>query len=123
EQVSASPDWSPDGTTIAFARFATQINSRVNVRYALQSDLYEAPADGEKLDTRHDVGIESFLRGPDRFVIVSRRPHRHRHLQALGLKPPRTSARRSANDRSLGRCASANCRRGCGEHGDFSGAA
>ncbi len=46
EQVSASPDWSPDGTTIAFARFATQINSRVNVRYALQSDLYEAPADG-----------------------------------------------------------------------------
>ncbi len=24
------------------------------------------------------------ISGPDRFVIVSRRPHRHRHLQALG---------------------------------------
>jgi hypothetical protein len=46
EQVSASPDWSPDGRTIAFARFATRIDPRVNVRYALQSDLYEAPADG-----------------------------------------------------------------------------
>jgi Ca2+-binding RTX toxin-like protein len=46
DQVSAAPDWSPDGTTIAFARFATAIDSRVNIRYALQSDLYEVPSGG-----------------------------------------------------------------------------
>jgi dipeptidyl aminopeptidase/acylaminoacyl peptidase len=46
QAVSGAPSWSPDGSLIAFVRFATQYNARTNFRYTLQSDLYVTRVDG-----------------------------------------------------------------------------
>jgi hypothetical protein len=46
DAIAASPTWSPDGSTIAYELLATAYDGRTNVRYALPSDLYEAPAAG-----------------------------------------------------------------------------
>jgi Ca2+-binding RTX toxin-like protein len=44
--VVRSPDWSPDGSTIAYLRAPSYVYARTNVRILLPADLHSAPAAG-----------------------------------------------------------------------------